>query len=949
MMKKIDDYLSPLIKRVLRERGFREFTEPQYRAIPLILKKKNVLIVSPTGSGKTEAAMIPIFQMMIEEEKPGIRLIYITPLRALNRDLIDRIVWWATRLGLRISVRHGDTPTKERRLQATLPPDILITTPETFSLLLNTKVMGRHLTNVEWIIIDEIHELVSNKRGAQLSINIERLAEKTREIQRIGLSATIGKPEEVLRYLVGKGGEGVIVDVDITKSMDIDVIYPRPEKEDYKDASRLYTYPSVTARVRAISRLIKNHKSTLVFTNTRPMAEILGSRLYLYDDKLPILVHHGSLSRNIRVRIERMLKEGRIKAIICTSSLELGIDVGDVDLVIQYNSPRQVSRIIQRVGRSGHWIKRISNGVVVVQDADDMFEALTIRDMALDQEIEPVEVMKKPLDVLIHEIAGILLRRKRIKFNELYHILKKSYVYDELNEDELRELLFFASSLTDRILFYSKYDDYISRPLNRKRLYDYYFSTLSMIPDVMQFIVIDDSSGSAVGILDEKFIASYGQPGTKFIMGGRPWKIIQVYKNKVYVLPEEDFFGAIPEWVGEEIPVPYEVAQKVGEKKRALFKIYEKARDEEDFYFMTEKVFGKDFEILVKPYYEQIKNHLPIPTDEDIVIEKIEDKIVLHIHGGTLVNRTLSGYLANKILDAYGEIAYYSSDPYKIFIRSKSLGSRELVKLLKETDDFDKNLKKTIESSSIFLWRLIHVSRRMGILSKEKTLSFKDAELLLNTLKNTPAYIEAFRETDFKDYDSVNTGKVLKKISENIWKVHIVHKGKSPTPLLKEYLKYNEIRFEYPRLDRLKSLQILSTKAKLLNEVRTFACLNCFKYIDEKRIKELPDIIRCPKCGSSNIGISEELFEDVEKLLDYARERPDYIKRNSRWRRMKRTSELISKYGKTAAFILASPNISLKDAEEILKKENKITGKLIQILLEYEKKNLLRRFQIPGK
>ena len=949
MMKEIYDCLSPLIKRVLRERGFKEFTEPQYRAIPLILKKKNVLIVSPTGSGKTEAAMIPIFQMMIEEEKPGIRLVYITPLRALNRDLIDRIVWWATRLGLRISVRHGDTSTKERRLQATLPPDMLITTPETFSLLLNTKIMGSHLTNVEWIIIDEIHELVSNKRGAQLSINIERLAEKTKGIQRIGLSATIGKPEEVLRYLVGKDGDGVIVNVDITKSMDINVIYPRPEKEDYKEASRLYTYPSVAARVRVISELIKNHKSTLVFTNTRPMAEILGSRLYLYDDKLPILVHHGSLSRNIRVRIERMLKEGRIKAIICTSSLELGIDVGDIDLVIQYNSPRQVSRIIQRVGRSGHWIKRISNGVVVVQDSDDMFEALTIRDMALNQKIEPVEVMKKPLDVLMHEIAGMLLKKKRIKFDELYRMLKKSYVYDELDENELRELLLFASSLTDRVFFYSESDDHIYRPLNRKRLYNYYFSALSMIPDVMQFIVVDDSLGSAVGILDEKFVASYGQPGTKFIMGGRPWKIIQVYKNKVYVLPEEDFFGAIPEWVGEEIPVPYAVAQKVGGKKRILLKIYEKAVDEKDFYFMTEKMFGKDFEILVKPYYEQMKNHLPIPTDEDIVIEKIEDKIVLYIHGGTLVNRTLSGYLANKILDEYGEITYYSSDPYRIFIRSEGLGSRELVKLLKETDDFDKYLKKAIESSSIFLWRLIHVSRRMGILSKEKTLSFKDAELLLNTLKNTPAYIEAFRETDLKDFDSVNTAEVLKKISEGIWKLHIVYKEKSPTPLLKEYLKYNEIKFEYPRLDRLKSLQILSTKAKLLNEVRTFACLNCFKYIDEKRIKELPDIIKCPKCGSSNIGISEELLEDVEKLLDYARERPDYIKRNSRWRRMKKTSELISKYGKTAAFILASPNISLKDAEEILKKEDRITGKLIQILLEYEKKNLLRRFQIPGK
>ena len=948
-MKQIGNYLSPLIKRLLRERGFTKFTEPQYKAIPLILKRKNVLIVSPTGSGKTEAAMIPIFQMMMEKKKPGIRLIYITPLRALNRDLIDRIIWWTTRLGLRISVRHGDTSVKERRLQASLPPDILITTPETFSLLLNTRVMGKHLENAEWIIIDEIHELVSNKRGAQLSINIERLNEKTGYLQRIGLSATIGNPEEVLQYLVGSDGNGDIVDVDITKSMMINVVYPKPIRKDYEDASRLYTYPPVTARIRVISDLIRKHRSTLVFTNTRPMAEILGSRLFLYDENLPVLVHHGSLSRNIRMRIERMLKEGRIKAIICTSSLELGIDIGDVDLVIQYNSPRQVSRIIQRVGRSGHWIEKISEGVIVVQDIDDMFEALTIRDMALHHDIEPVKVIEKPLDVLIHEIAGVLLKKRKIEFDELYNMLKKSYIYKNLGRDELRDLLLFASNLTDRILYYSEFENFIRRPINRKRLYDYYFSVLSMIPEVMQFIVIDDSSNSPVGILDEKFIATYGQPGTKFIIGGRPWKIIQIYRNKVYVLPEEDFFGAIPEWVGEEIPVPYEVAQKVGKKKKMLLEIYRETGGRGEFYVKVRKKLSIDSVEFLDSYYKQMEMELPIPTDTDILIEKIGDKIVIYIHGGTLVNRTLAGYLTNKVLDIYGEIIYYSSDPYRIFIRSKDLEPENLAKLLKETSDFDKYLKKIIESSNVFLWRLIHVARRMGILSKEKTIEFKDAELLLNTLRDTPAYIEAFRETDFKDYDSINTRKVLENISRGEWRIHIIDKGISPIPLLEEYLRYNEIRFEYPRLDRLKSLQILSTKAKLLNEVRTFVCLNCLEYVEEKKIKDLPEAIKCPKCGSRNIGMSDELPEDIERLLDYARERPEYIKRNPRWRKLRKTGELIEKYGKTAAFILASPNISIKDAEEILKKEDTLGGRLIQILLEYEKKNLLKRFQALEK
>lgn len=941
------DLLAPLIRRLLKERGFKSLTEPQYKAIPHILRGENVLIMAPTGSGKTEAALIPLFQMMLENPGNGIRLVYITPLRALNRDLIDRIMWWSNRLGFRVNIRHGDTPTSERRLQATLPPDILITTPETFSLLLNTRLMGRHLEGVRWIVIDEIHELANNKRGAQLSINLERLAYKVGGIQRIGLSATVGSPEEVLKYLVGSEGKGVIIDVDVTKSMEISVVYPDATDEDYRAASRMYTYPSVAARIRVITDLIRRHKATLVFTNTRPMAEILGSRIYLYDEKLPVMVHHGSLSKNIRMRIEKMLKQGLIKAIICTSSLELGIDIGDVDLVIQYNSPRQVSRLIQRVGRSGHWIERTSKGVVIVQDLDDLMESQVIREMALSRRLEKLRIIDKPYDTLLHEIVGMLILSRSVDLEEVYSIIKKSYVYRNLTREEFLKLLRFASGLTERIIYLSQDEKLISRPINRKRLFNYYFSVLSMIPDVKQFLVVDDESNNPVGILDEEFVASYGEPGTKFIMAGRPWKIIQVYRNKVYVSPEEDFFGAIPDWVGEEIPVPYEVAQKVGEVKNDIMRIFEEVGgDRERFKEGVREGYGEDLSRLSNVFYEQLREGIPLPTHNRVLIEKFEDKIVVHIHGGTLINRTIAGYLTNAIADEYGELVNYSSDPYRIFIRTIHLEPSDIEKLLKKRDRFEKYLEKTIETSRVFLWRLIHVARRMGIVSKERTIDYKDAEILVTTLRGTPAYEEAYRETDFKDFDTEGAMKVLEMISGGRWSIDIVEIGR-PTPVTREYLAYNEVKFEYPRLDRVRTLQILSTRARLMNEVRTFICIDCLQYVDEMRIRDLPDKPTCPKCGSSRIGLSEELPEEVEKLLDYARNRPDYIKRSPKWRRLRKTGEIINRFGKAGAFVLASPHISPKQAVEILEEESGITGRLVKLVIEAEKKSLLRRFQLP--
>ena len=243
--------LAKPVARAFRER-FKHFTEPQLEAIPKILAGKNLLLMAPTGTGKTEAALLPILsRMVIEPRTPGIRLLYITPLRALNRDLLERIDWWSQRLDFKSAVRHGDTSQRERRVQSLEPPDLLITTPETLQVILTGKILRNHLKSVRWVIIDEVHELATDKRGGQLAIGLERLRRIVgRDFQRIGLSATIGSPEKIAKFLVGSERECEIIKVPVAKLMEFDVVYPEPTEEDRELAENLGVHPEVAARLR---------------------------------------------------------------------------------------------------------------------------------------------------------------------------------------------------------------------------------------------------------------------------------------------------------------------------------------------------------------------------------------------------------------------------------------------------------------------------------------------------------------------------------------------------------------------------------------------------------------------------------------------------------------------------------------------------------------------------
>ena len=326
MSSSVFDQLAKPLADAVREKGFTQPTEAQAKAIPPILEGKNVLLISPTASGKTEAAILPVLtRLLMEPDRgPGVKILYITPLRALNRDLLDRLQWWGKKVDLKVAVRHGDTETRERATQARSPPDMLITTPETLQAILPGRIMRRHLRDIRFVIIDEVHELAEDKRGSQLSIGMERLRwAAQRDFQTIGLSATIGSPEKIGQFLVGTSRPVEIVRIPIARKMRLQILFPEPTGSDHQLAGKLFTHPEVAARLRLMKDMIRNHKSVLLFTNTRAIAEILASRFKVWDVDFQVSIHHGSLAKPARITAERGLKRGELKGLVATSSLEL--------------------------------------------------------------------------------------------------------------------------------------------------------------------------------------------------------------------------------------------------------------------------------------------------------------------------------------------------------------------------------------------------------------------------------------------------------------------------------------------------------------------------------------------------------------------------------------------------------------------------------------------------
>ncbi len=949
------DVLVKPVRKLIKQRGFSRPTEPQEKTIPRILEGKNVLLISPTATGKTEAAFLPVLSMLLQQPRriPGIKVLYITPLRALNRDMLERLQWWCNNLDIRLAVRHGDTTEKERRRQSASPPTILITTPETLQAILPGWILRKHLRHVSWVIIDEVHEMADSKRGSQLSLALERLRWIIgRDFQTIGLSATIGTPEKVAQFLVGNGRRVEIIQVPVARMMRLEVVFPKPNPADDKLSTKLYTHPEVAARLRIIRDCMIKHKSVLLFTNTRRISEVLASRFRVWDMDFPVSIHHGSLAKLSRIAAERGLKNGELKGLVCTSSLELGIDVGRIDMVIQYMSPRQVTRIIQRVGRSGHRIGRVAEGLVLTMDSDDTLEALAITKRALKEDLEPVVVPQKPYDALAHQIAGLLLRKRSWEFGEILDIFTKAYPYEDLTIEDIKKTLRYMHQRFPRLVWVSFEDQVVLKPRRTKALFEYYFENLSMIPDEKQYLVIEESDDSAVGILDEAFMAEYGKPGTKFIIRGSPWQIIHVSGDKVHVKSVDDPTGAIPSWIGEEIPVPFEVAQDVGAIRKVVEEQIEIGVSKEQIASKLSQEYPSDENNILRAIAETVEHVTSgflVPTDKRITVEEWEEFVIVQAHFGSLTNRALAHLMGELLSEKVGYGIIVQHDPYRIFVKTMGAAdSKDTVDLLNQMsimseEEIRRALTRATVKTGIFKRRMIHVARRFGALKRWADFSSVNLRSLVESFKGTPIYDEALKEVFTKDLELARLIYVLGEIRKGDISLERVETHVNATPVACVGIERVSMKTDLIPPERMRAVLVKSAKARLLDENCVFVCTNCWNYVEMMRVTDLPDKPECPRCSSTAIGLLKVVEEKALPLVEKKGQKLTREEKRLRTKALK-TARIIAEHGKPGVVALCGRRIPPSDALEILQKEPRLSDRFYELILEAERQALSKRF-----
>lgn len=881
------ELLDERIRQVLREKDIHEPTGPQRQAIPHILKGEDVLLVAPTGIGKTEAAMLPILHMLLRTEGKGIRCVYVTPLRALNRDLLRRLEEFGEALGLDVAVRHGDTPQSERTRQSRKAPDVLITTPETLQIMFAGRRLREHLANVRFFVIDEIHELAEDERGAQLSVAMERLVQEAGEFQRVGLSATVGSVKEVANYLAGVGRQVSIVRAHVSKDMVVRVQSPSVEEKDKDLAGTLQSDPQLMACMRRCRDLIESHRSTLLFVNTRDTAEALAARYHVWDEAFPVGVHHGSLSKDTRIEMEEAFKQERLKGLICTSSLELGIDIGSADFAIQYNSPRQVARLIQRMGRAGHRVGARSEGAIVASTPDEIAESMVITRKASKEELEPLRVREAPLTVLANQLVAMAMGGT-VGREEAYRTIVRSYPFRSLRKEVFEAVLEQLGSIG--LLFLGESDYRRS-----SRGMRYFYANLSMIPDERAFRIRELSTRKVVGQLDESFVVSFAEPYATFITRGRSWRIIEMKEDELLVEQVKEI-GSIPSWVGEDIPVPYDVAMEVGRLRRL---------EEYERYAGDEEAVGK-----LRKYLEDQRSEAKLPTDQLLTLEMGNKLAILNCCFGSKVNETLSKLLSVLLSARLGESIAVHTDPYRIVLElPRDVRGLTIIETLRSirAENVEGLVRLVIKNSSFLRWRFVHVAKKFGAVDKEadyQTISFNR---LFEAYDATPMYDEAVARVLWEDLDLEGTMRAVRLIEEGALSIEIT----PLTPMGRAGLEHSRELIAPQRADH----SILMALRNRLEEEQLFmTCLNC-RAQWKLKVGDAPRHVHCERCGGKMVAALHPYNREHAKLLSKKKLTEE---EEAEVRRMYKSASLVNKNGRKALLCLAGRGVGPDTAARVL-------------------------------
>ena len=798
--EEIFSYLHPLVREWFKEK-YGTFTPPQRYSIVEAFKGNNVLVSSPTGSGKTLAAFLSVISFLVEKAEKGeledkVYAVYVSPLKALNNDIkknleepLTEIYELAEKKGIkleqiRIAVRTGDTAQSERQRQLKKPPHILITTPESLAIILCSPKFSKYLGEVKFLIVDEVHAMAENKRGSHLTLSIERLQRLQKgKMVRIGLSATIHPLKEVAKFLVGyengRERDCVIADVTFEKKMDIKVISPIDDffRESAEEISeKLYT---------TLANLVRKSRTALIFTNTRSATErvVFHLKKKLGED-FPIAAHHSSLSKEVRLEVEDKLKRGELRCVVSSTSLELGIDIGYIDLVILLGSPKSINRALQRIGRSGHKLHEVSVGRIVVVDHDDLVECTVLAKEAMERRLDRIHIPKKPLDVLCQHVVGMSIE-KRWKVDEALELIRRAYPYKDLTKEEFVSVLRYLSgaySELERKNVYGKiwFDEKTMEFGRRGKLIrPIYYLNVGTIPDEAEIAVIT-TDGKFVGEVEEEFAERLVR-GDIFVLAGRTFRFLKSKGNTIIVEEVKGEKPTVPSWFSEQLPLSYDLALRIQKFRRMV----------EENIETSEEILVRDYKLerkaarAIKNYFLEQLIVSEIPTDKKLVIEKYEAErnyYFFHTLIGRRANNALArvcAFRAGKLKNCNVQFAITDNGFSLILPENKSLNDDELKNLLK-MEKFMEDLVEALKKTEIVRRRFRHVAVRSfmilrNYLGKEKSVWKQQlsADSLLRLLEKKfgmdfPVLKETYREILEDAMDIENALDYLSKIGKEI-------------------------------------------------------------------------------------------------------------------------------------------------------------------------------------
>ena len=731
------DFL-PFVRRWF-DATFAEATRPQREGWEAIASGRDTLIVAPTGSGKTLAAFLwaldHLHRLGLERRlEDRVYVVYVSPLRALNNDIeknlrapLAGIRAAAAEEGLklpevRVAVRTGDTLAAARQAMTRRPPHILITTPESLYILLTSERFRPALAHARYLIIDEVHALMGNKRGVHLALSLERLQalvearEPGSRPQRIGCSATVNPVEDALAFLTGTTArDAVAVDAGFSRDLDLQVLAP---VDDF------LTHSSETiwdATLQQITELVRAHRTTLVFCQSRRSAERIARDLNARIEDGRVAAHHGSLSRRARLEAENRLKDGDLKALVATSSLELGIDVGAIDLVVQLQSPRNIAAALQRVGRAGHLLSRVSKGRIVVTKGEELLEAAAVVRSIRERQLDRVATPEAPLDVLAQQIVAAVAAES-LPLDTLHARFRNAAPYRTLSrEDFVSVVSAVAEPLPaevrgagPRILW-----DRVNDRLHARRGSRFLALTSGgTIPDAGLFDVFVADTDLKVGTLDEEFVTE-SLPGDVFLLGSHAWKILKVRADRVLVEDAQGMSPTIPFWKGEHPSRSWELGLAVGRLRRDAAE----RLDAPDFAEWASRECGLDPRAAsaMRAWLVKAGEVLDgVPDDQGIVVESFADEMggrhaMIHSVFGMRVNGAWGMALREKIRRVFGlqaEASHVDDGILLSFAPGQAPPAPERLLTLVAPEEVDALLGRALIGSPLFTTRFRHAAVR---------------------------------------------------------------------------------------------------------------------------------------------------------------------------------------------------------------------------------------------